>query len=394
MKSSLFFTFLIFTGLLSAFPFVDFVGGVQQNDTLSKDANKASDGLLAIATVELGKFGFINTRGEWVIEPIYDNVGQFSEGLAYVHNDSISAFINTEGQIVIDNVTKMVNSPFFYNGLAACESDEEQAFMINRKGKKIIQSFNYLGNLSHGLIPAQFFFDSSDPGPFMSFDNAKSGYITPKGRWAIETNLLNTPRDFHEGLVVIQLANDKFGALNTKGDTIIEPEYILLSDFHSGVACACSPDRTCQFIDKTGKTITDEKFFSFTEFSDGHAFAVTQDEKLKVIDSTGTTIFVSDKLYERITTFSGGVASFIDDSTSGFLNLSLSVIFEMPEADGVLMGNFINGYAFYLKDGKIGIMNDEFEKVVNPRFLLCGDFLDPEASNAYQHLYYEGEFTP
>ena len=51
------------------------------------------------------KFGFINHQGEWVIEPKYDAVTHFSEGLAAVRNLGEVFFIDTKG-------TKVFNRSF------------------------------------------------------------------------------------------------------------------------------------------------------------------------------------------------------------------------------------------------------------------------------------------
>jgi hypothetical protein len=48
------------------------------------------------------KFGFINHRGEWVIEPTYDAVTHFSEGLAAVRILGEVFFINTNGAKVFN----------------------------------------------------------------------------------------------------------------------------------------------------------------------------------------------------------------------------------------------------------------------------------------------------
>ncbi|HEF3474383.1 TPA: WG repeat-containing protein, partial [Campylobacter coli] len=53
--------------------------------------------------VELnGKWGFIDKNGEFVIEPKFDGVGNFSEGLARVELNGKYGFIDKSGKIVIE----------------------------------------------------------------------------------------------------------------------------------------------------------------------------------------------------------------------------------------------------------------------------------------------------
>ena len=59
----------------------------------------SEDGLIAVA--KGGKWGFINTDGEVVIEPQYEKAGSFSNGLAAVCKDGKWGFINQDNEVVI-----------------------------------------------------------------------------------------------------------------------------------------------------------------------------------------------------------------------------------------------------------------------------------------------------
>ncbi|MFH5163641.1 WG repeat-containing protein [Campylobacter coli] len=56
-----------------------------------------------MAKVELNrKYGFIDKSGKIVIEPKFDGVGNFSEGLAKVKLNGKYGFIDKSGKIVIE----------------------------------------------------------------------------------------------------------------------------------------------------------------------------------------------------------------------------------------------------------------------------------------------------
>lgn len=59
-----------------------------------------SDGLIAVC--KNGKWGFVNTSGEVVIEPTYDEAKSFSNGVAAVREGDQWGFINKENKLVID----------------------------------------------------------------------------------------------------------------------------------------------------------------------------------------------------------------------------------------------------------------------------------------------------
>lgn len=76
--------------------------------------------------VENGKWGFINQQGEWVIEPQFDYVQPFSDGLAGVCINDKWGFIDHKGQWVIEPqfipYNSSLNNPYiFQEGLAVAE---------------------------------------------------------------------------------------------------------------------------------------------------------------------------------------------------------------------------------------------------------------------------------
>ena len=58
------------------------------------------DGLIAIC--KNGKWGFVNTSGEVIIKPTYDEARSFSNGVAAVKKDDKWGFINKDNKLVID----------------------------------------------------------------------------------------------------------------------------------------------------------------------------------------------------------------------------------------------------------------------------------------------------
>lgn len=89
-----------------------------------------------VAAVEkTGKWGCIDAAGNVVIEPKWDNAFGFREGLAAVEKDGQWGFIDTAGNVVIDIQWDATLS--FYEGLAIVEKDGKYGF-IDTAGNVVI----------------------------------------------------------------------------------------------------------------------------------------------------------------------------------------------------------------------------------------------------------------
>ncbi len=87
-----------------------------------------------------GKSGFATKKGNWITEAEYDNIYEFSEGLAAVNKGKLWGFINEKGEQIIDFKYKKVvpfpDDPFnggFSGGMAKVESDGTE-FLIDKSG--------------------------------------------------------------------------------------------------------------------------------------------------------------------------------------------------------------------------------------------------------------------
>ena len=149
---------------------------------------RSSNGLI-IKKVN-GKYGFVNEKGKIVIPCKYDEVYDFSEGLAAVRKGDywgFWGFINSKGEEVIP--CKYDNAKPFKNGYAAVEQleyeDGEPILsvepdphwgVIDKNGKVIIP-FNY--DFHYGFDDEPFF---SDGIAIMSDSTEKKGYINLDGK--------------------------------------------------------------------------------------------------------------------------------------------------------------------------------------------------------------------
>lgn len=153
---------------------------VVQNDTVFVSYNSYNYYLTdLIKTRKNNRYGFINIQKRIFVQPIYESVGVFKNGLAKVSTDTYHyGFIDTTGKCVIE-----------------CNFHEIRDFYEN-------------------LAPAKIYTD----------DKYLWGYITKTGEWFIPPIYSNADV-FMCGRAVVKTTDNLFGAIDKKGQMVITPKY-------------------------------------------------------------------------------------------------------------------------------------------------------------------------
>jgi hypothetical protein len=179
--------------------------------------------------------GFMDDAGKIVVKPIYDDVSDFSEGLAAVKKNDEWGYIDKTGAIVIDR--QFSGAYAFSEGLAAVNTSVTKNPMfegtfgfIDKTGKLIIPAIIYGAQRFHeGLAAVRFRVTANT-----------YGYIDKTGQVIVGPTLAHC-EDFHDGkgkVTVGDGANRKYGYVDSTGKYIIKPEYSMLGNFHEGVCYA------------------------------------------------------------------------------------------------------------------------------------------------------------
>jgi hypothetical protein len=113
--------------------------------------------------------GYLNAKGEVVIQPQFQVASTFSEGLACVCKDGLFGYIDTRGEWVIPPRFQYAND--FADGLAGVPLGENGWGFIDRAGKEVIPGkFAWVyGGFRHGVAEVAF--------------DRKRGYINKKSEW-------------------------------------------------------------------------------------------------------------------------------------------------------------------------------------------------------------------
>jgi hypothetical protein len=169
--------------------------------------------------VQKGGFGFMNQIGDFIAQPIYESVGNFSGGLAWVRLDGKLGFIDTSGTMVIKPNFSNVTNFDPVSRIARVKDSNEKFCFINEKGEILNCKFDVdkCSKFSNG---------------FATFREGKNeGLMNAKFETVIEP-LYDNIKEWSEKHVIF-VSNKNFGIMTTKGEVICEPKFDLLKGITS-----------------------------------------------------------------------------------------------------------------------------------------------------------------
>ncbi|TDY05776.1 WG repeat-containing protein [Meridianimaribacter flavus] len=269
-------------------------------------------------TTANGRFyGLINANGDVVAEPIFDEIGFFSEGLAYVkvreEKDVKAGYIDTSGKIVIEAKYQPSNdkSRDFYEGLASVRIDGEFGY-INRKGELIIASqyakthpFNEGYAVVEPIFGERIIIDQSanvilDPVSVYK----KNAYQISKG----ET--VNLDERVNSGTITMYVHRynhpTRSTLVNMNGNFLFSLKPSIIHEMSEGLIRAQSNSNgSTGYLNKKGKTVIPFDYLSGTDFNNGHAKVKDKNTKMYgIIDLNGNYVvppeytYISDDYYK------------------------------------------------------------------------------------------------
>ncbi len=255
------------------------------------------------------KYGFIDSIGQWVVQPAYESAGSFSEGLAFVSKNGLFGYINTKGEEVIP--CQFEAAANFWNGYAAIKQNGWTGF-INPTGAIVVEP-QFTVSVSHPRF-------NEHLAPVFGPDE-KTGFIDPAGHFKIEP-LYASAGCFKEGKAWAMIQSDdpeaqygftiKGGFIDTIGTYVIPPEYDFGWDFSEGYATVWvrSEDKTSKIwkvIDGDGEVVLDQLPYRNVGSLNAGLIPV-QNEELKwgFIDLQGKEII--PLIYSGINHFHKGMA--------------------------------------------------------------------------------------
>jgi len=187
--------------------------------------------------------GFIDSKGKFAIQPVYDAVSDFSEGLSVVTKNDSVFYVNKKNLNPFNKIYS--DALVFKNGIAAVKQNN-QWYFINRQGQSISKPYDEINELT-------------------------------------------------ENIYVVKIA-DKCGALDHFGQVIIEPKFDKLGDFKNGYAYYVEQGYY-GFVSKSGATHKAE-FEWISDFNSSQIAIFQQNNKYGLVNSFGIKIL--EAKYDQI----------------------------------------------------------------------------------------------
>ena len=163
--------------------------------------------------------GLTTTDGTVIVEPIFKSTGKFVKGIAWFKNpgDFLTVgFINTKAEVIIKPIYKAAQNFEETGSIARVKLDTEEWIFINSNGEKV--NFNYptteIQDFSEGLAGVKI--------------GEKLGFINLKGELVIKPEF-DGIREFHNGYAAVK-RGELWGLINTKGEVVTQPKYIGIRD--------------------------------------------------------------------------------------------------------------------------------------------------------------------
>jgi hypothetical protein len=336
---------------------------------------------LALVKPNWDFWGIIDISGNYVVEPIFNNIFEWKDGIARLEKSATSfdtkgswknsfngqyGFVNACGKPITDFSFGYAND--FSNGLAAVNKNNKWGF-IDTSGQIVITfQFDDIR-------------DFTEDGCVVLLDK-RWGLIDKKGKWEFEDTFENIS-GFAFGLAVATKTSDtkeKFSlVIDTKGNKIVDlpKEWAWFKPVSDkliliGTSSGYPGDRLFGFMNLKGEIITQPQFYVDSDF--GFDIGEFSEEMLAVRNKEGFYGFVNEfgelsipLQFQSVTPFNNGVAKvFLNDKTFFIDKSGKLVDYEEPEnvkksSEDILL--YSEGLAVARKGDLWGVI-DENNKVI------------------------------
>lgn len=307
------------------------------------------------------EWGYANEKGEMIIPARFGNSLPFSEdGFAPIYDPAIGRyyFINTKGEKLKTAVTycNLHNNmgygvEGFSNGLAAVKVNGKWGY-LNKSGKMAIYpKYKEANKFSGGFSTVK------RDGKYFIID-------TLSNESEIHENVQQIKK-FQCGKAPFENKDGLMGFINTKGEVVVLPKYKSVGYFVKDIAWVKNKESEVGFINSAGEEIIRPQFSLVNNFDEENMFArVKNDIEWFYVSNTGE-IFNAGIDITSLGNFSNGLAKAEKKGKFGFINTSGKWAIE-PQFEG--SRDFKNGFAAVKINGFWGLINTKGEIVAEPKF--------------------------
>jgi hypothetical protein len=268
-----------------------------------QDTQEFSEGLCAVR-IE-GRYGFVNTKGELSIPAIYDYATIFKEGLALVYLDGRPLFIKPDGKIAFRSNYKYMT--LFSDGRAYVKTYSRKTGILNRQGVLAIDTiYSDIGVFQDGfaivLGTEHREYDSEEKKK-----NLQVSVIDTTGRMLFPYGKFESIESYSEGYFEVNFPERKDGnisvgaIINTQGEVVFSlpknQKSWIDGNVHNGILRVSLPlkkkshDYYDAYMTLQGKVIySDKATYTGTDFNENVAFVGNENFRYSMINRRGEII--------------------------------------------------------------------------------------------------------
>lgn len=225
----------------------------------AKEGGACNEGFIILKS-NANRYYHVNKKGKAVGTKTWEEVGNFSEGVARVKNNGKWGFIDTAGNVVIELKYDIVSD--FTGGTAVVKSGNEY-FLINQKDQKTInEKYEGAGNPGNGTFPlrknGKVGIVDSRGKPIIDFKYKNIIYITENRSWALKDStwglvddkgkeltgfVYDAAYNFKNDFAQVKL-KDKMGLVNKSGKLVLPAIYKSIGTVYKNTVICLKPAET------------------------------------------------------------------------------------------------------------------------------------------------------
>lgn len=199
-----------------------------------------NEGMVAVAKETSGakhnyeralKWGYMDKDGKLVVDYIYDEAADFSEGLAWVANEEFQGFIDKQGNKVLDGAKYYVPDAgmlnyMFKNGMACVVKMDDEGNAkygyINKQGQEVVPcKYDAANPFSEGKASVGVYKEENADALFPYVYS----YIDTEGKVLFSCKEGLKAGDFHEGMAWVTADAQQYGFIDSTGTQVIPLRY-------------------------------------------------------------------------------------------------------------------------------------------------------------------------